>query len=144
MAYTLAQLKTELQSDPKGLGYAAPIAAGDDTAVAALVNSTYAGVGTVWRSSVPVADFLAALVWSEVSTFTQTQWEAFSVMLIPLRIDASQVNVRNFFAGLFTGKTVTLQNLTAAAKVTAPSRAQELWGDTAVVSVADIGYALRG
>jgi hypothetical protein len=139
--YTIAQLKTEITTDPKSIGYSASFAMGDDTGVASKLNSTYAGVGTVWHSSVPAASILGGMLWSEVSAWSQTQWEAVSTLLIPLKIDASNANIRNMFSGIFSAATASLANISAAAKIVNPSRAQELWGDTTVVPVSDVTAA---
>jgi hypothetical protein len=142
MGYTLAQLAAEITNDPKALGYAAPVAAGSLSGLAALINGTYPGVGTVWRTDVAAAELLGGIVWAEVSGFTAAQWEAVEVMLVPLTVDASNANVRAFFAGVFAGKTATIANLTAIAQRANPSRAEELWGYGTVVSTTDIAHAL--
>jgi hypothetical protein len=48
-----AVLRAELLADPAGLGYAAPLAAGNDTAVAALLNAR------TLRGPVPIAELSA-------------------------------------------------------------------------------------
>lgn len=50
----LTALAAELQSDPAALGYAAPLAAGDDAAVAALLNAKS------YRGPVPIVELSAA------------------------------------------------------------------------------------
>jgi hypothetical protein len=143
--FTSAQLRTELTTDPKARGYAALLTAAEAShdwqPVADKVNSTYAGVGTVWRPNISAQELLSCIVWTDVSTFTAAQWEALSVMLIPLRIDATQQRVRDFFAGLFTGKAATSNNLLATAQVAAPTRAEELWGAGTVVQANDCAIA---
>jgi hypothetical protein len=143
---TVAALHDELTADPKALGYAPLVAAarvnGDWQSVADRVNTTYAGIATVFRPNVSAQELLTCIVWAEVAAFTATQWAALQCMLAPLRVDATQLTVRNFFAGLFAGKAGTLAALTAIAKVVAPTRAEELWGAGVVVSAGDCATAL--
>jgi len=140
----LPQLAAELQADPKSLGYAAEIAARSYAGVASLCNGTYPGVGTVWRTDLSAAEILAALVESEVTSLTATQWTRVLTLLSPGAIDASQQRIRDQFAGIFAGKTATLANLTAAARRAAPSRAEELWGYGVAVAEQDVANALGG
>jgi hypothetical protein len=145
MPYTHAQLKTEITTDPKALGYA-PFrnpANPNYVAIENLLNATYAGVGVVFRPNIPSRELLSQLVWADVSAFTAAQWEALSVMLIPMFVDGTQANVRAFFAGLFAGKATTLANLSAIAQVVGPTRAEELWGQGTSVSQQDVADAIN-
>lgn len=56
-----AALRAELLADPEGLGYAAPLAAGDDTAVAALLNAR------TLRGPVPIAELSAYCAGSGIT-----------------------------------------------------------------------------
>lgn len=56
-----AALRAELLADPEGLGYAAPLAAGDDTAVAALLNAR------TLRGPVPIAELSAYCAQSGIT-----------------------------------------------------------------------------
>ena len=141
MAFTSAQLATEITTDPKSLGYGAS-ATSSYAAIAAKLNATYAGVGIVWRTDLSASEIVGCLVWSDLSAATVTQWTALQTLLIPAKIDASNANVRALFAGLFASAATTLANLTAAAKKASPSRAEELWGYGTVISDNDIGHAL--
>lgn len=140
--FTPQQLAAEINNDPKTLGYAILKASGSDADLAAKINATYAGVGTVWRTSVPAAELLSCIVWAEVSAFTAVKWAAVQVFLTPLVLDASQQRIRDFFAGAFAGCTTTLANMSAIAKVATPSRAEELWGAGSAVGATDVARAL--
>lgn len=144
-AFTLAQIKAEMDTDPTGRGYAAPVAARNYLAIRDLINATYAGVGTVWRTNLTGAEVLGALVWAEVSALPTNSWLALQTLLIPATIDASNVRIRQFFAGLFPSATFSqsLANLTTVARHAAPSRAEELWGFGAQVSEQHIADALE-
>lgn len=141
MSIDLAALTAELTNDPKTLGYAALIAAHNRVGIAAKLNSTYAGVGTIWRTDLTSSEIMACLVWSEVSAANVTQWTSFQTLLIPPTVDASKAAVRALFAGLFAAATVTLGNLTAAGKSALSSRAEELWGYGTRITEQDIANA---
>lgn len=140
--YTFAQLASEINTDPKAFNYATPKNAGDDGAVAAIFNATYAGVGIVWRTNLTAKDILSAIVWSEVSGFTNAQVGWLNALLVPLTIDASKATIRAMFGGLFASTATTLANLTAIAKVPSPTRGEELFGAGTLISAQDIAHAL--
>lgn len=141
--FTNAQLQTEINTDPKTLGYAALRAANNYIGLAAKLNATYAGVVAVFRNDVKSAEILAAMIESEVSSLTQIQWTRVQVLLAPPVIDASQVTIRNQFGGIFAGKTTTLGNLTAVGQKAATTRAEELWGYKVVVTEQDVATAIN-
>lgn len=141
MPFTSAELKNEIDNDPKQLGLVVARDRGDDAAIARILNTTYATVGTVWKTNLTARDLLACVVWADVSSFTAAQWAAFQTMLIPGDIDASQQRIRDQFAGIFAGKAATIANMTAAAKVPNPTRAEELWGAGSTISDRDVAAA---
>jgi hypothetical protein len=140
--FTTQQLHDEITLDPQGLGYQAHIASGDDTGLAVLLNSTYAGVGVVWRSAVPSRDVLASVVWSEVSSWSAAKVNWLVALLSPGTVDATQSRIRDIFVGVLGVGTVSLTNATAIAKVAGPTRAEELWGDGSLVMESQIAAAL--
>jgi hypothetical protein len=146
MTFTHAQLKAEITNYPKPLGYSTYTnpASPNYRAAMAIINATYAGVGIVWRPDIPSIELLSQLVWTaEVAGFTAVQAELLSVMLIPLKVDATQATVRSFFAGLFSTCPLSLANLTAIAKVVSPTRAEELWGAHTFVGEQDMADAIN-
>ena len=145
MSMTATALAAEINNDPKALGYAVPKLAGSDIGVANIVNSTYAGVGTVWRTNVKAAEILAAITLSEINaTFSATNWAALSAILTPLVVDASNAVIRGWFVTLFPSALYPTTNaaLVTTAKVAAPSRAEELWGAGTLISATDVAHAL--
>lgn len=141
MAFSNAQLKSEIDNDPKQLGLVAARDRGDDATIAQLLNTTYATVGTVWRTDLSAGEVLACLVESEVSPLNATQWTRVLTLLMPGTIDASQQRIRDQFAGIFVTKAVTIANLLAVAKRPAPTRAEELWGAGTTISDRDVAAA---
>jgi hypothetical protein len=76
---TAQQIRTEIDNDPKALGYAALRAQSNGPeALAAKLNQAGASSETLFRSYVPLADVLACVVASEygqLSTANKTLWQ---------------------------------------------------------------------
>lgn len=143
MAHTSAQLASEINLDPKALGYAPHVTSGNDSAIASILNSTYAGVAVVYRSNLLPQEVLKSLVWAELSTKTAVQIAIIQLLLAPNFIDAGQVTIRDIFVGIFpTG--ATINNLNAISKVVNPTRAEELWGAPTKITATEVAIALRG
>lgn len=139
---TRQQLAAEITNDPKSLGYAPLVLGGDRLGIANKLNSTYAGVGIIWRTDLIAADILASLVATEVQAWTTTQWVALQTLLIPGKIDASKTTIRNLFSTLLGSATASLANVTAVAKSPISSRAEELWGYGTRITENDIAAAI--
>jgi hypothetical protein len=142
MPFSIAALATEINGDPNQYDYATPKAAGSDSGILALLNGPAKNSPTVWRTSVPVAELLACIVWAEVSAFSAAKAALAQWMFATGAVDASSANVRGFFAGAFSGATQTIANMTATAKVSTPTRAEELWGAGTIISKDDVAKAL--
>jgi hypothetical protein len=138
-AFTTAQLTTEINITRPGT-YAAAKAAGDDNAIAALVNGGGAGGITVWKPRISAADILGSLVASEVTAWTAKEWTALTALLIPGTVDATNARIRSLFQALLPA--ASLANATAVSQVAVPTRAEELWGAGVTVSGADVARAL--
>ena len=67
MAIDYIALKSELQTDPQGFGYAAPLAAGNDSQLAALVNQIHGPINILANPGVPSAPELQRLGVARVS-----------------------------------------------------------------------------
>jgi hypothetical protein len=145
MPYTIAQLKAEIDADPKTLGLVALRNAGNYLGIRDKLNATYGTVGVVYRTDVTSAEILASLVWTEIATLTTNSWLALHALLIPGLVDASQLRIRQMFVGLFPSATfpLTNANLTALAQRPAPSRAEELWGFATRVTEQDVANAVN-
>lgn len=141
--YTLAALATEINTDPVTLGYAPAKVAGSASQIAALLNSTYGAVTTVYRKNIPAGEILSGIVWAEVSAFTAARIAAIQLMLSTGTVDGSSQNIRDFFAGALTGANTSKSNLDTISKVAKPTRAEELWGAGTVVSASDIASIIR-
>lgn len=132
---TLAALKSEIQSDPTGVGYAAPVAAGADGAVADLLNAAGAGVAySIYRKSVGIHEIIAAIDATNFGSLAALQVAKLQLLFAGTgNLDATDANTRAIATGIFTGMTATLTNLAALVKRQG-SRAEVLWGDGARVT----------
>lgn len=153
---TPAALKTEIQSDPLALGYAAFIASGNDMVLAALLNAiTGPGAATISRTAVtrgallrgiiPALDQLASGVDSvgvAIPPATSAKWRN---RFDALRASDSEVALDAPLGGmlqqLVTDKLTSQPYIDAITKRTG-SRAEVLFG--AAVTHIDVANALRG
>lgn len=117
--------------------------AGNDVGIANVLNGLApGGPHSVWRPNILASELLGGVVWSEVQAFTAVKWSAITAMLSTGTVDATNPNIRDFFAGVFSGANATVANMTAVAKVPAPSVAEVQWGAGTRISTAEIAVAL--
>jgi len=142
MAFTTAQLASEINSDPAALGYAAHVASGDDAGVAALLNA--ATTTKVFRNDLATHEVLNAIVAADFAALTQLQVSKLALFFAgTTTVDATNANTRTIFLGVFTGMANTVTALTALAQRNG-SRAEVLWGVGTVITAANVSLALRG
>lgn len=148
MAYTIAQVTTELNTDPRGIGYAASVASGSVQELSRLLNtapqpSGTGGAVTVFKPYTDLSDAVAAVVAAEYTSLTAAQkalWTDLVTRAGPRGIKSGDANMRATIVGIFpVGATRTA--LTALASRPA-SRAEELWGVDVRVPDQDIAAAL--
>lgn len=150
MAFTTAQLKSELRNDPGGLGYAALITAGAIGALSQALNLVRSGSAadgksyTVFSQSVSAAAIMGSINATEwtASVPSTNNWLALLCFLVGGSVDATVANDRAVFAKIFAGMPNTLTALTAAAQRNG-SRAEALWGAGTAVADADVLTALN-
>lgn len=95
---------------------AAFVAAKDAQSITAYYNG--AGTGSLWRPSISASELNNAVVWSEFAGLTVALQNTYLAMIAVGYIDATNVNIRNGFSTVFTGKT-SLTNLATLAQRTA-------------------------
>lgn len=137
----IATLKTEINSDPNGLGYAAPYSLGSDDGVAALINAVGAGAAySIYKNNIPLHDMIANIASSEFTSLTSLQVAQLQFLFQGSGgvVDATDTNTRNIITAIFAGKTSTLANFAALAKRQG-SRAEVLFGVGVSVSGHDVG-----
>ena len=142
-------LKTELQTDPKSLGYASLITAGNTAALANLLNATTGnGASTVALTTIDHDDFVADIlpdvltVLPTLSATIQTKWQT----ILQQFSTSSEVLLTNATTQQLLGEAVT-DGLATQAQVTAwttrtCSRAEVLFGAGTVVAQSDVMMAL--
>lgn len=141
MAISPAALKAEIQNDPTARGYAVPYAAGNDQAVADLLNAPRAGA-TVNRTLVPAWEFVNAMVASEVNAIPTAAREYLLLVASANEVQLGGGGVRNALTVIFGAGTTTRANLIAL--LTKPAtRSEELSGLGAIISAADVSAARR-
>lgn len=154
-------LKTEIQTDPKGLGYAPFVASGADGSVAALLNAA-TGPGaqsvnlpTLSSDTVRKIVFPCISAWPAASAAVQTKWQQW---LATLQGGVGTVDNDAEFQALLSALVADFGALTGsggvppldAARVTryttkVGSRAEVLFDEVGVVVThEDVAKALRG
>lgn len=159
-AAQLAALKTELQTDPRGYGYA--FAGRNDTDMANRLNlvrdgsagrvptnptaagGVATGIVSVFRDDIPVREIVAAITPADYTNLTQLQISKLTLQFAGsgMVIDATNANTRGSFAAIFSGMSATTTNAINALASRPASRAEELFGLNFRVSATDVGTAL--
>lgn len=142
-----AALKTELLTDPAGIGYAASVTAGNDTETARIINAvrTVPPVFTINRG--PIPSFLAknAIVRADWTLVSPSDQNLLALILSSETVDMSDANTRASLGGIFPAGSTTRNNFIALAN-RAASRAEVYPGSPGAgttISVSDVALALR-
>lgn len=156
-------LATEINTDPRSYGYAAHVAAGNDQAVAGLLNlardGTNGGPAVVIRradiasreimEAIRITDYTALPANPNTSALSQERralsWLESLVNADRVRLlndDGTNNPVMSNFADMFPAGTGTRDRLVALAQRHG-SRAEELFGRDAAVTADDVAKALR-
>jgi hypothetical protein len=145
---TLQQIRTEIDTDPKSLGYATlKLQNNANEAVAAKLNQVGSvPADTIFKSYVPIEDVIAAIVRSDydaLPTAAPAAARTFlnEVLLKGTRVKSGDSNLRASMTGVFASGTTTRNNLVALAS-RAASRAEFLWGEGTVISDTQVSEAL--
>ena len=138
----LAQLKTELETDPNGYGYAPHVASGSDNQLAALLNLARPAI-RINRGFVSTQELVEAIVQSEMpSNANQRDWLIMVTQGDRVRVDTGST-ARAGLVAIFGAATVTRANLLAISERDG-SRAEQLFGRDVRVTDVEVGLALRG
>src|SRR3990167_3076310 len=138
MALDLAALKTELTTDPTGLGYEPLVTAGADGALSTLVNLVRDTI-SVPRGIIQTWEVLAATDAAEYGALSATGKDIYKTLVSA--VDVNDAQIRTILSTLFPAGSVTRMNLVA--RLTRKgSRAEQLYGTG--VSSDQIAKALRG
>lgn len=138
MAINYTTLATEINTDPKSLGYAGK----SDEQIAILLNTPGASGETIFKAYTATEDIVAGIVRAEYDALTAANKDYLtSVVLRASRLATGNATLRAQIAAIFGAGTTTRTNLTNAASKSA-SRAEVLFGESATVSNADVARAL--
>lgn len=132
----LLQLKTELETDPSGLGYAGPWAAGDNGTLTAILNEIRPGI-TVEIAEADPQSVQACVVASEYAAISDVQRRAWGCIVGLPTIPVKNAAIRAQILAIWAAGTATRANL-AALQTRPGSRAEQLFGAGTVVSHQDI------
>ena len=147
MAWTLAQLKSELLNDPSSLGYAALLADTNMPALAAALNLRRSTI-SMPRPDVAPLEILEAINLSDFLSNTNTYWSSWfeSLTQFPavrvLKTDGSDTRVMSNLLKLLTNGSASESRVRALA-VRDGSRAEQLWGVNTVIGTQDVIDAIR-
>lgn len=111
MAYSLAALKTEINSDPVALGYAGK----SHQEIADILNSVYNVNHKINKGEVPSGDVVKQFVASELGQLSSGQQNLLFLLLCRDTIDISDTKIQAIVMGIFTN---ALYPLTRAALIT--------------------------
>lgn len=170
MTINYGALKTELNTDPAGLGYAPFLAKGDDVDLANLlnfvrdgttacpVNNVIGAAITVRRADIDVASVYAAIAVSDYtslptnpnSTQLSTErrllaWLTGLAAMATIRLlndDGTDTPVIANFKAMFAAGTATLTRLNTLSTRNG-SRAEQLFGEGTTLSPLDVGTAVN-
>lgn len=116
-------LKTEVQTDPAGIGYGSWASAADDLRIAGLIND--ATKRTIARTLVPSWEVAGAFDATEYAALTQIQLSRLAPIVSGTVVNAQNVNIRTILAAIFPQGGPTRTALLALQSQTV-SRATEL------------------
>ena len=143
MAVPLSELKTELQTDPNGLGYAPLTSSGQTKATADLINTVQSTAAyLVFFPTVTSYAVHAAFDPTEFATLAALSLNQLSVMLSGGLVNSASSSTRTILLNIFTGMPTTRGNLAAVMRRQG-SRAEVLWGIGTIVMQDEVERALR-
>lgn len=141
MAIDYVALASEINTDPAALGYAAPKQAGNDIAVAVLLNAVGAGVSfQVNREPISSALFIANMDPTEFAALTQAQLLRLLIILSGDSVDINGANTQTSLLGIFPNPGATKTAIAALLKRQG-SRAEVLFGRGTVITGYDVAHA---
>lgn len=140
MPLTTAALTSELNTDPKGLGYKVAGVFRSDYELAGLLNTV--GTDTIFKAYTDVADVVAAIDQAEYTALAAGPKTFLNEVILKAdRLKTGDATLRTTIGAIFAAGTATRTRLVATASRTA-TRAEVLWGEGTVVTDVDIATAL--
>jgi hypothetical protein len=142
VALTLTALRTEIDTDPKALGFAAlRTQTNAPEALAARLNEPGASAETLFKSYVLLEDALAEIVLSEFNALTAAQKTALDQFFRGVSLKTGSANMRTTLGALFPAGATRTALIALASR--AASRAEALWGEGTSILQRDVASALE-
>jgi hypothetical protein len=142
MTIDYVALKTEIQTDPKSLGYAPFMTAGSDWQIANLLNTQGASNEKVNQRALAPGDVFGAIVPSEWAVVSADNKLLIQIAFSLNAIDLNNANIRALFSQAFGVGSTTRANIVALVQRSA-SRAEALFGVGTFITPDDVAKALR-
>lgn len=138
---TAQQIRTEIDTDPKSLGYATlKVQSNGPEAVAARMNEAGASVETLFKAYVPTEELLAEMQWSEFTGWSAAIKAGVDQYFRGTRIKTGSATLRASLGAMLPTST-SKTNMIALASRPA-TRAEVLWGEFVVVNATQVADAL--
>lgn len=134
MPVDLAALRTEVETDPNGLGYAPLLARGSDADITELLNlkrpqAAYA----VFKTDVNLKDVIEAITPADYVALTAVQVSRLQLLFYGGTADCTRPNTRQILNDLFGGASAATRQAILAAVSREGSRAEKLFGAGTVI-----------
>ncbi len=132
--FSNAALKTELLTDPLGLGYSTALTAGDDNTLADMLNQVREGGGfQVNRDPVTPGAIFGVIDPDEYAGLTSTNLQRLATAFTVPTINLGDDSILDIMTGIFPGGSLTNQAIVTLSKRQG-SRAEVLWGTGLVIT----------
>lgn len=129
MPVDLTALRTEIENDPNGLGYAPLMARGSDADVAVLLNQKRPGAQyAVFKPDAQLKDIIEAVVAADYVALTAVQVARLQLLFTGGYADCSRTNTRQILNDLFSGASASTRTGVLATISREGSRAERLFG----------------
>lgn len=139
MPIDYTQLATEINTDPRSLGYAGK----SDYDISVLLNTPGASGETIFRTYTPIEDVIPCIVRSEFDSLAAAgKTYLDQVVFKGAKVKTGDATLRTQIAQLFPAGTTTRTNLTNVASKAA-TRGEVLFGENTNITDLDVARALR-
>lgn len=138
---TAQQIRTEIDADPKSLGYATlKVQSNGPEAVAARMTEVGASAETLFRSYVPVEELLAEMQWAEFTTWSAAIKAGIDQYFRGTRVKTGSATLRTSLGAMLPTSSSKTAMVALASR--SASRAEALWGEGVVVTATQVADAL--
>lgn len=142
MPINYTALATEINTDPKALGYKVSGVPKSDYDISVILNMPGASAETIFKAYTDTTEIVAGIVRGEYDALTAAN-KAFltDVILKAPRLKTGDTNIRNGVGNIFGVGTTSRTNLIAAASKSA-TRGEVLFGEGTSIGDVDVAKAL--